>query len=358
MNAILGFGQMLDFNPKEPLTEAQKSCVDHILKGGQHLLELINEVLDLAKIEAGKMELSIEDVCAKTVIDECLSFIQTMAEKRGIEIVVGNGFKTAADIRADYTRFKQSLLNLMSNAVKYNREKGKITLDCQETPGGMLHVTVTDTGEGVPEKMLGELFEPFNRLRAGKSEIEGTGIGLTITKQIIEKMDGHIGVDSEVGKGSTFWIELPLAERKLFDEAANVRKAAEDGGKLLQDVSGTVLYVEDNPANLALMEDIVERIDGLTLISAHNAELGIELAKNNNPDLIILDINLPGMSGFEALKKLHSYKKTRDIPVLALSANAMPKDIEKGIEAGFRQYLTKPMKVEEVVNAIKDVLES
>ena len=357
MNAILGFGQMLDFNPKEPLTETQRSCVDQIMKGGQHLLELINEILDLSKVEAGKVDLTMEDMVAKIVLNECLTLIGTMAENRGIEVVIGDGFKTDVEVRTDRTRFKQVLLNLMSNAIKYNRENGTIGVDCRKTSGAMLRIDVTDTGEGIPENMLGELFDPFNRLRAEHSEVEGTGIGLTITKRLVETMGGHIGVHSEVGEGSTFWIELPLSERKLLDEGDIETRAADDEAKLLPEVAATVLYVEDNPANLELMELIVERVPGLEMISAHNAELGIELAKKETPDLIILDINLPGMSGIEALKKLQRLKETKDIPIFALSANAMPGDIEKGMEAGFRQYLTKPMKVEEVVNAIKDTLE-
>ena len=358
MNAILGFGQMLDFNPKEPLTETQRSCVDQIMKGGQHLLELINEILDLSKVEAGKVDLTMEDMVAKIVLNECLTLIGTMAENRGIEVVIGDGFKTDVEVRTDRTRFKQVLLNLMSNAIKYNRENGKLTIDCRETTGGMLHINVTDTGEGIPEDMLGELFEPFNRLRAEHSEIEGTGIGLTITKRLVEMMGGHIGVDSTVGEGSTFWIEIPLSERKLLDQGDNQARAADDESRLLPDVAATVLYVEDNPANLELMELIVERVSNLKMISAHNAELGIELAMKETPDLIILDINLPGMCGFEALKKLQNFMKTRDIPVLALSANAMSRDIEKGMEAGFKKYLTKPMKVQEVVSAIKDTLDA
>jgi PAS domain S-box-containing protein len=357
MNAILGFGQMLEFNPKDPLTASQKECVGYILEGGQHLLELINDVLDLAKIEDGNVDLSIEDVGAGEVLDECLLLIQAMADERGIDIVVGDGFETAANIRADQTRFKQSLLNLMSNAVKYNREGGKVTIDCHETPGAMLRVSVTATGPGIPNDMQGELFEPFRRLGAETTKIEGTGIGLTITKRIIERMGGHIGVDTKLGTGSTFWIELPLAERKLIDEAVADRESVDDGAELLPDVTGTVLYVEDNPANLDLMKVIVARIEGLSMISAHNGELAIEMAKSKTPDLIILDINLPGMDGFEALRKLQSLEETKDVPVIALSAIAMLKDIEKGIAAGFRQYLTKPINVEEIVNTIKDVLE-
>lgn len=357
MNAILGFGQMLKFNPKEPLTEKQTDFVEQIMKGGQHLLELINEVLDLAKIEAGRIDLSIEGICVKTTLDECLTLIQSMADKRGIEITVGEGFEKTEDIRADLTRLKQTLLNLLSNAVKYNRENGKIMIDCHRTPTSMIRITVSDTGAGIPEDMLEALFEPFNRLSAESSEIEGTGIGLTITKQLVERMHGHIGVESEVGKGSTFWVEFPMVERKLTDVAASTEKALADGSHRLPDASGTVLYVEDNPANTRLMESIIEMVSGLSLITAHNAELGIELAQSTPPDLIIMDINLPGMDGYGALEKLQSLTQTKNIPVIALSANATPKDIEKGINAGFLKYLTKPIKVDELVNAVKDVLE-
>lgn len=356
MNAILGFGQMLEFNPKEPLTEAQKGCVDHILNGGQHLLELINDVLDLAKIESGKVDLAIEDVSAKMVLDDCVLLVQTMAEDRGIEIIVGPGFETGEKVRTDQMRFKQSLLNLMSNAIKYNSDNGKLTVDCQATPDGFLHISVADTGTGIPQNMLQKLFEPFNRLGAENTDIEGTGIGLSITKQLIERMDGHIGVESEVGVGSTFWIELPLADTDPADNPASDQEDTGDLPNVLPDIAGTMLYVEDNPTNLALMALIIKRIEGLTMISAHNAELGIELAKSKKPDMIILDINLPGMDGFGALKALQRFEETKNIPVIALSANATPKDIEKGVEAGFLKYLTKPVKVEEVATAIKDIL--
>ena len=184
------------------------------------------------------------------------------------------------------------------------------------------------------------------------------GVSRISRKQIIERMGGHIGVYTEIGKGSTFWIELHLAEGKPIDEAVADREAVDDGAEPLPDVTGTVLYVEDNPASLDLMEVIVARIERLSMISAHNAELGIELAKSKTPDLIILDIDLPGMPGFEALRKLQRLEKTKDIPVIALSANAMPKDIEKGVDAGFKQYLTKPIEVEEVVKSIKESLEN
>ena len=353
MNAILGFAQMLDYNPKEPLTTAQKKSVDHILKGGQHLLELINEVLDLAKIESGKMEMSIEDVSIRNVLDECLSLVQTMAENQGIEIIVAEGFDKPVVIRSDYTRARQALLNLISNAVKYNRENGKIVLNCYVATNGMLRISVTDTGEGISKDKLDELFQPFSRLGAENTEIEGTGIGLVITKQIIESMGGRIDVESEIGKGTTFWLELPLSESGQAKDLEAKMIEEQGAPKQLSNVNGTILYVEDNPANLNLMEMIVERTEGLSMISAHNAELGLELAVNKKPQMIILDINLPGMDGFAALKKLQKMESTKNIPVIALSANAMNKDIRKGLDAGFKQYLTKPIKIDEVADAIE-----
>ena len=356
LNAILGFGQMLDFNPKEPLTDMQKSAVDQILKGGQHLLELINEVLDLAKIEAGKVDLSIENVSVAGLIDECLALVQTLAEKNDIELIVEESLKENVEVRADNIRFKQALLNLMSNAIKYNTPGGTVTLSGYATPGNMLHLSITDTGPGISVENQEALFQPFNRLGAEGTEIEGTGIGLTITKQLIERMDGHLGVESTLGEGATFWIELPLSEHNLADQISALGE-----GRLhvtLPEIQGSLLYVEDNPANLMLMEMVISQVEGLSMISAHNAELGIEMAINNKPDLVVMDINLPGMDGFEALRALQVTPETQNIPVIALSANAQPKDIEKGGEAGFLHYLTKPMKVDEMIEIIREILDA
>ena len=354
LNAILGFGQLLEYNPSEPLTNSQHDSVNQIMKGGQHLLDLINDVLDLAKIEAGKIQLSIEVVTVREVLDEALPLTQTMADDRGISITVGDGFEQDHNVRVDHTRFKQCLLNLMSNAVKYNSEHGRVSVNAEDLPSGMVRISVSDTGPGIAEDRFAELFRPFSRLDAENSEIEGTGIGLTITKELVEKMGGHLGVESAVGEGSTFWMDLPKAEVKVqvVDD-----KDSETSHELPR-VQGSVLYVEDNPANLILMERIVEHVEGLTMISAHNAELGIELAKSEKPDLIILDINLPGMNGFEALKELRTLDCTQDTPIIALSANAMPRDIEKGLEAGFSHYLTKPIKVDEFVDVIREVIET
>jgi len=356
LNAILGFAQMLEFNPKEPLSGLQKESVDHIMKGGQHLLELINDILDLARIEAGKVELSIENISPTKILEECLSLIVNMAEARGINISTPDAAQEIPLVLADHTRFKQVLLNFMSNAVKYNQENGTVFIDFTETGNDMLRISVTDTGEGISEVQQKELFKPFSRLGAENTEIEGTGIGLVVCKDLIDLMNGTVGMESEVGKGSSFWFELPLSLPGHKDVVETQEKDLAQAEEGVPRACGTMLYVEDNPDNLKLMKLIVSRMEGLTMISTHTGELGIEMARAEKPDLIILDINLPGMSGIETLKKLQSHASTNKIPVLALSAAATARDIEKGMEAGFLRYLTKPILVPEVMEAINTAM--
>ena len=356
MNAILGFGQMLEFNPKEPLTEAQKDCVKHILKGGEHLLELINEILDLARIEAGKVDLSIESISPMEVCLECLSLVKNLAEECDIDISIPDQESVIPFVRADFTRLRQIFLNLISNAIKYNRIGGAINIEFIEVGSGMLRTCVTDSGNGIPEHLQEELFTQFNRLGAENTEIEGTGIGLIVSKQLVELMAGKIGFKSVEGEGSTFWFDLPLSMTEINVEDRRANSASEKDQQLPK-AKGTLLYVEDNPANLRLMELIVERVEGLSMISAHNAELGTGLARTHKPDIIILDINLPGMDGFEALKQLRAMPETQNTPVLALSAAATAKDVDKGIDAGFIRYLTKPMQIDEIVKTIKAVID-
>ncbi len=358
MNAVLGFAQMLEFNPKEPLSDAQKDCVGHIMTGGQHLLDLINDILDLAQIEAGKVDLSIEDILPIMIIEDCLPLITSMAGERGIEVSVSDAIAEAPKIRTDHVRIKQVLLNLLSNAIKYNRENGSISIGCENTADSMLRIMVTDTGAGIPKDKQGELFKPFSRLGAENTETEGSGIGLVVCKDLVKLMHGVIGLESETGKGSTFWIELPLCGSQ-HNEIVETTEALEAPiMEELPGMRGTVLYVEDNPANIRLMEMIVNHVKGLTLISTHTGEFGIELARAEHPDVIILDINLPGMNGIEVLKQLRRYDGTKDIPVLALSAAATQKDIEKGLNAGFQSYQTKPIKVPKIIDAIRTALET
>ncbi|MFT4924384.1 MAG: PAS domain S-box-containing protein [Phenylobacterium sp.] len=357
MNAILGFSQLLEFNPKEPLTKAQKNCVAQILKGGQHLLELINDVLDLAKIESGKMQQSIEDVRVCDAMDECLSLLTPMADNRDINIIIPDPKTNMLTVRADVRRLKQVLLNLTSNAIKYNCTGGTVTVDYQTLSENIARITIKDTGCGIRQNSQVDLFQAFNRLEAANSEIEGTGIGLVVSKGLIEQMQGCIGFESEEGKGSSFWFQLPLVATKTNQIDAKAIIDAIGAKQKFEDIKGTLLYVEDNRSNLELMELIVSHIDELYMYSARNAELGIELAKHKQPDIIILDINLPGMDGFEALKELQKCEQTKNIPVLALSAVAMKNDIENGLNAGFRQYLTKPINVIEVTQAIGKTLQ-
>jgi signal transduction histidine kinase/CheY-like chemotaxis protein/sensor domain CHASE-containing protein len=357
LNAVLGFAQLLEFNPKEPLTAAQKSCVEHILAGGSHLLSLINEVLDLAKIEAGRMTVDVEDVSPAEVVRDCLAFVQPLADRRGIRIFLGRSLEDGVRVRADRMRLKQILLNLISNAVKYNRDGGIVTVDCRDAGEDLLRIAVTDGGPGIPVEKQKELFQPFRRLGAETTEIEGTGIGLVLAKQLVELLGGRIGFESTVGQGSTFWIDVGRAEAAPGAEAPRAtgegEPAAETRG---ESRPATLLYVEDHHANLKLMEAVARRIPGLALISAPTGELGLELAELRRPDAVLLDINLPGMDGFEVLRRLKASRRTRDIPVAALSSRATADDVAQGMAAGFDRYLTKPIKIEEVMGAIQAML--
>ena len=349
MNSILGFAQLLESDPVEPLTESQRESVGVILKGGYHLLDLINEVLDLARIESGRLSLAPESVGVAPVMDEAFSLVRPLAEQRGIGFV-DRGACRGWSVRADRTRLKQVLLNLLSNAVKYNREGGSVTFDCEETAEGRLRIGVADTGPGITEEQRNTLFEPFQRLDAHNTGVEGTGIGLTITKRLVELMDGSIEVASEPGRGSRFCVELPIA-RDAPDghEETAASPEPDDGG-------WTVLYVEDNADNLDLVSRILSRRPGVRLLSAPRAQLGLELARAHRPDLILMDISLPGMDGFEALRRLRGFDETRDIPVVALSSNAMPNDVQRGIDAGFTRYLTKPLNVLEFFEVFDEVI--
>lgn len=357
LNAILGFGQMLNLNAKEPLTPAQNRCVEHIMSGGQHLLELINDILDLTKIEAGKVDLFLENMTVNRAIEECMALVESQSEERNIQFTTNVDSDEHVLIRVDHTRLKQILLNLLSNAAKYNREGGEVTVDCKETPTSMLRISVSDTGVGIAEDKYQKIFQPFSRLGAEASGVEGAGIGLLVTKQLVTLMGGHIGFESEVNKGSTFWVDFPVV---ASSEIAVEGRALTVSGKAITDtdtVTATVLYVDDNPANMDLMHMIVSRIDGLGLISAHTPELGIDLARRRQPDMVILDINLPGMNGIETLDQLLHSTEAGKLPVIALSGSSSQHDIEQGLAAGFQGYLSKPLDVEKVAGLIETILD-
>jgi PAS domain S-box-containing protein len=360
LNAILGFAQLIN-SESPPPTAAQRANTDQILHAGWYLLELINEILDLAQIESGKLALSREPTSLAEVMLECKAMIEPQGHKRGIKMTFPHsGCPYFVD--ADRTRLKQVLINLLSNAIKYNQANGKVIVDCAvvAAEGSKLErvrVSVRDSGAGLPPDMLLQLFQPFNRLGRERSTEEGTGIGLVMSKRLVELMGGVIGVDSIVGFGSVFWFELnSAAEPQLVGDTAKPAAAAH--AKVKNGApTRTLLYVEDNPANLKLVEQLIARCPDMNLLSARDGLLGIELARANQPEVILMDINLPGISGIEALKILREDPSTAHIPVVALSANAMPRDIEKGLQAGFFRYMTKPIKIGEFMDTLEAALE-
>ena len=350
LSAILGFAQLIQTGSPMP-TATQKRSIDQILQAGWYLLELINEVLDLALIESGKLSLSVEPVSLGDVMHECQAMIEPQARKNGIGVAFPE-FEITCFVKADRTRLKQILINLLSNAIKYNRANGSVVVEYMTKDPERIRICVKDTGEGLPPEKIEQLFQPFNRLGQESNTVEGTGIGLVVCKRLVEWMGGVIGVESTVGVGSMFWIDLNLTaepQRAVASAelATHVRMQSRANAQLQ-----TLLYVEDNPANLMLVEDIIARRPDIRLLSAMDGNLGVAIARTSLPDVILMDINLPGISGLNALKILAEDPVTAHIPVIALSANAMPRDITKGLEAGFFSYLTKPIKVNEFMETL------
>lgn len=357
MNAILGFSQLFDFDTN--LTASQRENIREIRKAGQHLLRLINDVLDLAKIESGKLTLSLEPVLPVRVVEECMALMQAQADARQISLHFDAGELASLYVQADAMRLKQVLLNLISNAIKYNRPCGSVTLRFLAQDVRRLTIQVEDAGHGIPESQRDAVFEPFNRLGAEESDAEGSGVGLVITRQLVEMMGGGLEFESEVGKGSCFSVSLDIVEAWTADSSGDSQVApAEDAIPALNiRASRRILYIEDNASNLRLMEQLLQRFPGVELLTATDAFKGLYRARTENPDLIILDINLPGIDGFEALKVLKHDAATAHIPVIALSANAMAYDVERGLRAGFRAYLTKPVTMSELVRVLDQLLE-
>ena len=355
LNAILGFAQLMESASPVP-TDSQKESIGQILKAGWHLLKLINEILDLAMIESGKVSLSPESVSFSEVVSECQAMMEPQAQQRGIRMTFPR-FDHPIFVKADRTRLKQIVINLLSNAIKYNKEQGAVIVDCTMSASGRIRISVADTGAGLPPEKLAQLFQPFNRLGQEAGGVAGTGIGLVVTKRLAELMDGVLGVESKVGEGSVFWCELiaSAAPRLIVehgDAAPSVGSPVPTSAQI-----HTLLYVEDNPANMKLVEQLIKRRLDTRLLTAVNGILGIEVARATHPTVILMDINLPGISGIEALKILREDPATAHIPVVALSANAMPRDIEKGLEMGFFRYLTKPIKVKEFMDTVNEAFE-
>jgi len=340
MNAILGFSQVLELESQNP---EQRSFAMEIQQAGKHLLHLIDELLDLSRIDAGKLAISIEPVNLAPILSSALQLAQPAIQGRGINII--NQCHDAVAVLADSTRLRQILLNLISNAAKYNHEGGNIHIDCQARDDLTWRISIADTGPGIAPENLSKLFMPFERLGAEFTVVDGTGIGLSLCRKLADLMGATLGVSSTPGQGSTFWIDLPRAAPTR--EARAAIALTTDPMKRIK-----VLYIEDNAANLKVVEAMLRRHPDLSLISATNGEYGLELARLYRPDAILLDIHLPGMDGYAVLAALQADSATRDIPVLALSADAMPIDAERGLKAGFVRYITKPVKMEDLMDAV------
>jgi len=357
LNGILGFAQLLEVEFGHDGAPEHEEYVAHILRSGHHLLDLINEILDLAKVEAGTMRVQLRAVELEPLVQECLDVVAPMAMQQKIE--VNNLIGTCKDalVHADQMRLKQVLINLLSNAVKYNREQGKVSVYCQDSDGPKIRLCIEDTGPGIEESAQEQLFVPFSRVGNAQNSVPGIGIGLAISKRVIELMEGAIGVDSVPNRGSTFWIELMRGQ--AGDEPAASLVKAEDA-VLVPAEHGemTVLYIEDNPANLELVAQVLKRFrPGITLLAANTGEQGVQAARPHHPDVILLDINLPDMSGFGVLANLKEHNDTRFIPVVALSAEVAPREIQRAFSAGFTEYLTKPLEIAALLHTLDNLLD-
>ena len=353
LNAILGFAQLLERDRRQPLSDRQAERLQHVLRGGEHLLRLIDDVLDLSRIEAGRITMSPEPVNAREVLDEVIATLEPMATRAGITIVAPPASELPR-VLADRTRLAQILMNFGSNAIKYGKQGGHARFAIAAR-AGHVRITVEDDGIGIPKDKQDKVFEPFQRAGQEAGPIEGTGIGLTITKRLAEMMKGSIGFTSEAGQGSAFWVDVPVHARAAA-EMTPVPSVPASSPLASPGRRHKVVYVEDNPSNIAFMQDLMEDMPGIELVTAPSAEIGLEVIRAHKPDIVIMDINLPGMSGFDAVQKMREWSETKDIPVIGLSAAALLKDTRRAKDAGFYKYLTKPVKVDELTRTLEELL--
>ena len=355
LNAILGFGQILN---KQDLTPLAKESVGYILKGGRHLLDLINEVLDIARVEAGHINLSLEAIGLADIVPEACALVRPLAAERNIRLVENTSELGTSYILADLQRLKQVLINLLSNAIKYNREGGQVEVSCDPKPDGWTSIAIRDTGPGISPRDLPKLFTPFERLDASNSAIEGTGLGLVLSQRLVAAMGGTLSVESALGQGTTFTLALPQAtppEEQLANWPEGTPHA-HSGEEAEQTYS--VLCIEDNPANLRLLEVIFEGRPEITLLAAIQGSVGLDLARQHEPDLILLDLDLPDIKGHEVLTRLQQSAITRDIPVVVVSADATPNQINRLLTAGASAYLTKPLDVDQFIHTVDRFLQT
>ncbi|MGZ8271226.1 MAG: hybrid sensor histidine kinase/response regulator [Methylophilus sp.] len=353
LNAILGFAQLLESGSPEP-TAAQTKKLDQITKAGWYLLELINQILELAVIESGKLSVMQENVSINEILLECQVMIDPLSLERNVHIQI-LPFDTSLMVIADKLRLKQVLFNLLSNAIKYNKTHGTVEVVCATSTPEKIRISIKDSGLGLSEEKLGQLFQPFNRLGQEKGLNQGTGIGLMISKELVELMGGTIGVTSTVGLGTEFWVEFV---RAIPSQTSNTQSKSPvlSSSEQAATTKHVLLYVEDNQANQMLIEQIIEDYPNISMLTAGDGYMGIALARTHLPDLILLDINLMGISGYETMQILQNDQATANIPVLAISANAMPQEREKALKAGFQAYLTKPIKIKEFINELYKAL--
>ena len=353
LNAVLGFSQILEF---DPLSEEQAKSVGHIQRGGRHLLDLINEILDITQIETGQMSFSPESVLVSDVVTDATELVRPLAEERSVHLLSADRSACNHYIFADRQRLKQILLNLLGNGIKYNRQGGSVSISCFQPTRGRLRIQVTDTGPGIAREDYALLFTPFERLGAEQTTVEGTGIGLALSRRLAEAMGGTIDVESTVGRGSTFWVEFPLVEGPV--ERYERTDGQANGGTRDMDASGspTVLHIEDNLSNVDLVEKVLEQRPEVRLIPAMQGRLGLELARQHRPMLILLDLNLADVPGDEVLQRLREDPATAGIPVAIVSADAMPRQVQRLLSSGASAYLTKPIEVPKLLMLVDEAL--